>query len=101
MTIAMTVTVNPIRPICLHLHTLDNLDRLEVTAIHALHASGQGLVAEENDRHLIALGHIKGQNYQAVAIGDIGGGYNHMRRMPATGLERETQITLLHIRQPA
>src|SRR2546429_9043757 len=98
MTIAMTVAVNPIRPIrpirpiCLHLHTLDNLDRLEVTAIHALHASGQGLVAEENDRHLIALGHIKGQNYQAIAIGDIGGRYNKNKRTPPTGGKSETHI---------
>src|SRR5712692_4347256 len=50
------------------LDALLKLHRFEDAAIYALHAGTQGLVTEEDDRYLIAFGHIKGRDDQAVTI---------------------------------
>ena len=65
--------------------------------INALNTGGQGLVGEEDHRHLVALGHIEGQHHQGIAIRNVGRGDNHTGSVAVTHTQRETQVGLLHL----
>ena len=50
-----------------------------VTAVHALHASSQRLICQENHGHLVAISHIKGYDHQLIAISHVGRSKNDTR----------------------
>src|SRR5205807_1927329 len=58
-----------------------DLHWLECTAINTLYASSQRLVAEEDHRHLVAFGHIKGHYDHFIAVCHIGRRNDHARRI--------------------
>src|SRR5579875_428857 len=69
----------------------------EDAPVNALHTSGQGLIGKEDDRHLVAFSHVESQDHQAIAVGDISGSDDHTRGIAVAGIERETQVGLLHL----
>ena len=75
-----------------------DLHRLESTAINALDTCTQGLVGKEDHWHLIAFGHIKGHDNQAVAIGHVGRCNYYAWRIPVACIESKAQVSLLHLR---